>query len=408
MHRSRVYIAALLCATILAAPSASAYAATQSDANAHRDAAEEARRKAAAAQAEADKLLADAQALDSKIDALQADVDALDPQVGDAQARTARILADLDKLRSQVRATEAQIDVTTAEHDKQAELLGRRVTRTYKQGDLFYLDLLLESSDVLDLIARTTLVTRVIESNQATALQLSRTKTSLEDAKAKLERDLDAIAVKRAEAAAEQARLEGLQAKRQDKVDAQKDAQDSKMALMREEKANAAKLVAQAEAEEREAQQIEALLNGTGSSGSGTYLGTLKWPVPGHSQVTSPFGYRMHPILGYRKFHAGIDISDADDFGAPVVSVGNGTVIYASRRGGYGNCVMVDHGNGLVSLYAHLNSISVSTGTRVTAGRRVGTVGSTGLSTGPHLHFETRVNGKAVNPLNYRYPDRFN
>ena len=135
----------------------------------------------------------------------------------------------------------------------------------------------------------------------------------------------------------------------------------------------------------------------TGSSGSGSGTGSLIWPVSG--PVTSPFGWRIHPILGYRKFHTGIDIGVG--YGVPIHAADSGTVIYATWMGGYGNVIIIDHGNGLSTLYAHQSSLAVGTGAHVTRGQTVGYVGSTGFSTGPHLHFEVRVNGNPVDPMGY-------
>lgn len=400
MIRSRAILCLLLSAALLSGPASSALAATQSEADALRRSAEQARRAAADAQATAEALLDQAKALDARIDALQSEVDALDPSIHAAESRTARLRKEVEALRATVARTQAEIDRTSAEHGRQSALLSKRVNRAYKQGDAFYLELLLGSEDVLDLIARTTLVTRVIRSNQDTALQLSATKRALEEAQAKLERDLDTVAVKRAEAEAEERRLKGLRSQRQGKVDAQEAAQAQKYALMREEQANADRLLAQAEAEEREAAAVESLLRGGGGSrGSGKYAGTMAWPTPGYAHVSSAYGWRIHPILGYRKFHHGIDISAPG--GATIVASGDGVVIYASSRGGYGKCIMIDHGDGVVTLYAHCSSIGVSVGQSVDKGDRIGAVGSTGLSTGPHLHFEVRVNGASRNPMDY-------
>ena len=126
--------------------------------------------------------------------------------------------------------------------------------------------------------------------------------------------------------------------------------------------------------------------------------GSMYWPVPGHSRVSSPYGYRIHPILKISKMHTGIDIPAPS--GTPTVSTKDGVVIASSFMRGYGNCIMVDHG-GMVTVYAHLSSRAVSVGTRVSAGQTIGYVGSTGMSTGPHLHYEVRINGKTTNPMNY-------
>ena len=140
---------------------------------------------------------------------------------------------------------------------------------------------------------------------------------------------------------------------------------------------------------------------GGGSSGGGsaTSLSNLQWPVPSCTLITSRFGYRVAPTTGASTHHGGLDIGAG--MGASIVAAGAGDVIYAGANGGYGNCVMIDHGNGVVTVYAHMSSIGVSYGQYVTAGQYVGAVGSTGVSTGPHCHFEIRINGAQTDPAAY-------
>lgn len=141
--------------------------------------------------------------------------------------------------------------------------------------------------------------------------------------------------------------------------------------------------------------------SGGGSSGGGsaTSLSNLQWPVPSCTLITSRFGYRVAPTTGASTYHGGLDIGAG--MGASIVAAGAGDVIYAGANGGYGNCVMIDHGSGVVTVYAHMSSIGVSYGQYVTAGQYVGAVGSTGVSTGPHCHFEIRINGAQTDPAAY-------
>lgn len=141
--------------------------------------------------------------------------------------------------------------------------------------------------------------------------------------------------------------------------------------------------------------------SGGGSSGGGsaTSLSNLQWPVPSCTLITSRFGYRVAPTTGASTYHGGLDIGAG--MGASIVAAGAGDVIYAGANGGYGNCVMIDHGNGVVTVYAHMSSIGVSYGQYVTSGQYVGAVGSTGVSTGPHCHFEIRINGAQTDPAAY-------
>jgi murein DD-endopeptidase MepM/ murein hydrolase activator NlpD len=134
------------------------------------------------------------------------------------------------------------------------------------------------------------------------------------------------------------------------------------------------------------------------TSGAGdTSPGVIGWPVSG--PVTSAFGYRTHPIFGTKRLHTGIDIGVG--YGTPIVAAESGVVILAGGYGGYGNAVVIDHGGGLSTLYAHQSSIAISNGSRVDRGQAIGYVGCTGYCTGAHLHFETRDGGVPVDPMRY-------
>ncbi|MFA6670287.1 MAG: M23 family metallopeptidase, partial [Bacillota bacterium] len=124
--------------------------------------------------------------------------------------------------------------------------------------------------------------------------------------------------------------------------------------------------------------------------------GKFVWPAPGYTYITSDYGWRLHPIYKTRKYHAGIDIRVP--WGKKIVAAGAGKIIYSGTYGGYGKTVMIDHGGGIVTLYAHNSSLKVKVGTVVAAGTTISLAGSTGVSTGPHLHFEVRKDGKVVNP----------
>jgi len=161
--------------------------------------------------------------------------------------------------------------------------------------------------------------------------------------------------------------------------DAQIEEIEGEIASLEKEQASIKKLIAQ---------QAKAL---------GSAPGTLARPVPG--TISSGFGPRIHPIHGYSLMHNGIDMNGGS--GQAIVSAASGTVIFAGVKGGYGNTIMVDHGGGMVTLYAHQSKFAVSAGQSVKRGQTIGYVGSTGVSTGPHLHFEVRVGGNPVNPAKY-------
>lgn len=406
MIRRRALIASIslsLIATLTFSPLA--LGATEADLREHEQAASDARKAAEAEEAKADQLAKEVRDLDSRIDAIEADIAALADDISIATERTERLEEEVAQLRSEISVKEGEIAQTQADYDEQQALLANRMQESYKHGDLFFLEMLFSAKNIEDLIARTTLVQRVIRQDEEISAELKSTQLSLEKAKTELDRILEAVNTKRQEAAAEEKRLKTLRSQHASKLNEQKAAQDNKAALMAESKENAEKLRQLAEMEEAESAKIAKELYG---SGSGYYAGIMAWPVPGFYRVSSPFGYRIHPILGTKKLHTGIDIGRNLDppqsiDGAAIVAAESGKVIYAGYRSGYGNTVMIDHGNGIVTLYAHQQSggIKVSLGQQVDKGQRIGTVGSTGLSTGPHLHFEVRVNGTCVDPMKY-------
>jgi murein DD-endopeptidase MepM/ murein hydrolase activator NlpD len=171
-------------------------------------------------------------------------------------------------------------------------------------------------------------------------------------------------------------------------------------ALVRNVQSRKAEFAAQIAALQAESNSITAFLRsvqaGQGPPISGS--GTFSSPIPG-AAITSRFGPRTHPIFGDVRVHAGLDFRAAT--GTPVRAAGDGVVVWAGSRGGYGNCVIIDHGHSLATLYGHLSSIALGTGRRVSKGQIIGRAGSTGYSTGPHLHFEVRNRGVPVDPLGF-------
>jgi murein DD-endopeptidase MepM/ murein hydrolase activator NlpD len=145
-------------------------------------------------------------------------------------------------------------------------------------------------------------------------------------------------------------------------------------------------------------QRISYLPRATRPEGTIIY-GTGRLSYPSRAPMTSSFGWRMHPILGYRRFHSGTDFGAG--IGSPIRAANAGRVIFAGRQGGYGNTVIIDHGGGITTLYGHASELYVKEGDQVEKGQAIGAVGSTGLSTGPHLHFEVRLNGEPQDPMNY-------
>lgn len=308
-------------------------------------------------------------------------------ELAEAKRKLAEIESRQRALEIKIRQNEASLKAKEADYNKTRQVYMKRLRDIYENGQVNYLDVLLGSTDFRDFASRMYLLQRVIRRDFNLIDTLNTQREALEQQKAILDgnkKELDAI---HAEATAEQ------------KVIAQKTVE--RQALYEQALAEKARLDAEYEELQRNSQEITAMIQrmeeegrlAAQAHGSGQFM----WPVNG--EITSPFGWRVHPIWGTQIFHAGLDIGA--DYGEPVHAADSGTVVYAGWMGGYGNAVMVDHGGGLVTLYGHNSSITVSEGQQVGKGETIALAGSTGNSTGPHCHFEVRVHGEVTSPLQY-------
>ena len=228
------------------------------------------------------------------------------------------------------------------------------------------------------------------ENTESVKADYEDTRTELEELKAQLKAEQEELEKDIEEAIQIILNLENDLENRQAEYDAIMAAEDAANATID-------KLVAELEAQRAaEAAAAAAAAGGSGGGGSANASGSFMWPVASYVYVSSRFGLRVHPITGQKKSHTGIDI--ASNQGTAVYASDGGSVTLAGWNGGYGNCIMIDHGNGYVTLYGHLSSISVSVGQTVSQGTTIGAVGSTGNSTGPHLHFEVLKNGTRIDP----------
>ena len=311
------------------------------------------------------------------------------------EQQTTEYQSKLENLQSQLTATTEEFDKLNVDYNKKQELLNERLVTLYKAGDITYLDVLLSSSSLTDFISRYYMIVRVAEYDTKLIKKVELEKQKVEIAKQKLEQQKAEAKILKAKAEQSAVVLQNTKAVLQSRVNE----------LTEEEKA----LQAQIEEFKRQEAEIENRIQQAILASGGYNIqytgGKMIWPVAkSGTYITSPYGTREHPVYGVVKYHSGIDIGNAD-YGAPVVAAADGIVIYASENGGYGQCVMVNHGDGVVTLYGHGQAILTQVGAQVKQGDLIMEVGSTGVSTGPHLHFEVRVNGSTVNPLTYLTPD---
>jgi len=403
MKRARAYITSTLIFILLFSLASQALAATPAELAESRRKAEEARQAAREAQVAADALRSEIEEIDEKISSTQREILKLRPQINTARQQTSSLKTQIAELREVIAQKEAEITRVQAEYDKQTGLLADRIIVSYKQGDSFFLEVLLQAENLKDFFARTALVQRVLESDRDLAIALENTRITLEQHRAEHARNLESVQVKHQEARVVENNLRDLMSRQERALREQQTVQDQKSTLLVENAENAERLRKLADDEDRESARIEAELRERSSAGSGVHAGEMAWPVPGFNRVSSPFGYRTHPIFQTRRMHWGIDIAGSGINGASVIAADEGEVVFTGRRGGYGVTVIIDHGNGVATLYAHLlnGSIDVRNGQRVSRGQHIASVGSTGFSTGPHLHFEVRINGTPVDPMPY-------
>lgn len=323
-----------------------------------------------------------------------------------AKGELAAAEARFQGLTTVLRRAEASVvsgeRATTAAGDK---VLARRRTVTsvvraaYMQGPYATLGAVMSSPTPRDVLDRATLMQAVVRDQRDKLDEMTQVRAELAARTAQLEQRRAALLKSQRAAAAAVARIqeltrEAVLARRA--VDAQLAEQAAALKVAERERAADQRRYEQLQAESRRLAELirrAARSRGTGRVGRGG----LVWPANG--ELTSRYGYRRHPIYGTRRFHAGIDIGAGS--GAAVRAATKGVVVHAGPMGSYGNLVVIDHGNGFSTAYAHQSRVAVRGGQSVSRGQTVGYVGSTGASTGPHLHYETRVNGDPVDPMRY-------
>jgi murein DD-endopeptidase MepM/ murein hydrolase activator NlpD len=329
---------------------------------------------------------------------------ALSAEVRDLQGRLVVAETDLAAIRAELEVARRELERWTARLDRARDdllahqaLLNERAATAYKVGPSAYLDVLLGSDDLTTLADRTFYVDRVLSigSSLLEGVRVARTLVAERQDRVRVyeegvTRRFQQVQERTQRIAALRAQQETLLGQIDLEIGVTADAlEDLTSARERYEDAVAAL--------EAESAEIQGLIQGSGSSGSGHAGGTLFWPTDG--PIVSGFGYRTHPIFGTTTFHAGVDIDGA--CGQPIWAADDGRVLSAGTNGGYGLATVIDHGGGLSTLYGHQSSIGVSAGQQVRRGQQIGLVGTTGLSTGCHLHFEVRINGEPVDPVPY-------
>ncbi|MDD6034350.1 MAG: peptidoglycan DD-metalloendopeptidase family protein [Oscillospiraceae bacterium] len=308
----------------------------------------------------------------------------------------------IEEKKQEIIDKEAEIEQKQGEIDQTYELFKVRMRSLYMAGETSSLEMLFSSESFADFLTNVELMKAVSQSDNQLVDNLRAQKSEQEEQKAELveikaqeeealagiEQDKEDIILQRENIKATQSELEAAYAK-------SKTAQQDYEALQEQYKSNKSAVLAEEKAVEAE---LQAWYAAQAAQSSGTANSQFCWPLPGYTYVSSGYGSR------WGGFHTGMDITGGGVYGANIVAAESGTVILAASHYSYGNYVIIDHGGGYTTLYAHASSILVSVGQQVSRGQAIAKVGSTGNSTGPHLHFEVRINGAHKNPAGYVHP----
>ncbi len=332
------------------------------------------------------------EASDKRLNEVNDLIAALAVQVEEARQRVATAQEVLSAAVARLHKAEVRLGEAQVRHARARAVLQRRVVELYKYGRLDTALAVLDSESFEEAVLQSKYNESVRQRNDSEARAIAAAVQDLEETRAELDKARQEAESRRDALRAEQERLETALAEQTElRIALEKEIETHRRILAGIE-ADRAKL-------ERALDELEGRSRWVGSLvlSRGSGKGKLAWPVTG--PVTSGFGMRVHPVLGYARMHSGVDI--AAPSGTPVGSAAAGIVAFAGWSGGYGNLVVVDHGDGLATAYAHLSRTAVRTGQSVSQGQEIGNVGCTGLCTGPHLHFEVRVNGQPVDPMQY-------
>lgn len=300
---------------------------------------------------------------------------------------------EIAQTEENLRRTAEQLDEAIARVEARDELLRSRVRLMYTNGAVSYLDVLLSSNSFSDFLDRFRSLSLIVDQDRQILEDNIRDKDLIAAHKAQIEKDLALLEQAHKDLIAQRQTLQQKEREKEVRIAALHDRREHLEEITEEqEKALIDAMKLKSELVKERAKLVE-------------HSGKFIWPLEKDYPITSNFGYRIHPISKKRKLHAGTDIGAPR--GTKVLAAGSGIVITAKEWGGYGNAIMIDHGNGKWTLYAHLSKIRVKEGDEVKTGQHIGDVGSTGNSTGPHLHFEVRVNSEPVDPMKHtlRYQD---
>lgn len=317
-------------------------------------------------------------------------------------------LTELDEKIAQKEQEIVQIEQQLKEAQEnevdQYEAMKQRIKFMYERGNSAYISLLLDAENFSEMLNKAEYIEEISNYDRDMLKQYQDTKDAIEFLKEQLEKEEELLNSAQEEAAKKEGEMSDLIDQKEQQIrDYETDINNKEKAIKEYEAEIAAQnaTIAALEAQIAQAERELADVSGNDVGETPVYYGggPFCWPAPSYTRISDDYGNRIHPTLGVPQFHNGVDMAAPN--GSPILAAESGVVIAAAYSSSMGNYIMINHGNGLYTIYMHASALYVSTGQTVTRGQKIAAVGSTGRSTGPHLHFSVRRNGSYVNPWNF-------
>lgn len=323
----------------------------------------------------------------ARVSDLSGQLSFVEEQVREASYAYYAVKKELDDTQDKIDENQELLERTEEELSDKNKMLNKRVRDIYVNGQISYIDVMFGAKDFADLMTRMDVLKRIIKHDYDLVMEVKEKKAVIKTARVELEKDKAAVKLLVDDADAKLTELEDLRATKEELLAEAENDQAASEAAYNELMAASEEIAALI----RQSQIPNYVY--TGEVGAGGMV----WPLNG--PVTSPYGWRTHPIYGTSRFHSGLDIGG--DYGLPIVAAASGVVSHSGWISGYGYTVIIDHGGGVSTLYGHNEELTVSVGQSVGQGQTIAWCGSTGNSTGPHCHFEVRINGEVTSPYDY-------
>ena len=345
--------------------------------------------------------LTDVEALKKELEQSKNDLAAyvvqLDNELSGIQAKIEQYNTLITEKEEQIVETTEELNEAVKQQEEQYESMKQRIKFMYEKGDTFYLELLFSSDGFSDMANKADYIEALSQYDKNKLDEYVETKEMVQLCKEKLEAEKEVLDEAKVAVEAEEANVSALISQTEEQIVSVSSDISTKEAAIKEYEAMIAQENAEIAALEKAVAEEKARLE---AEQARVYNGgVFAWPCPSYKRISDEYGNRIHPILGTQQFHNGLDM--AAPGGSPILAAYDGDVVAAAYNGSMGNYIMIDHGSGLYTIYMHCSALHVSKGQTVSKGQKIAAVGSTGRSTGNHLHFSVRLNGSYVSPWNY-------